>query len=365
MLTTDMASHRTPAPARPSLDDIRWRAVIDRDRSHDGEFVYAVRTTGIYCRPVCPSRRPLRTSVAFHPSPEAAEAHGFRACKRCHPQRGRSADPGVALARQACAFIASHADESVGLARIAAHTGVSRFHLQRTFAQVVGLSPRAYLEAVRAARFRAGLREGTLPLAGAVYEAGYGSSSRVYERKPTGSVTPGSYRTGGKGLVVRYSVVDSALGRLLVAGTGTGVCAVKLGDADAPLVAELRAEFPAATLEEGARALAPWVRALRDYAQGRVPDTDLPLDVRATAFQWQVWRFLQSIPLGETRTYSEVAKGIKRPAAVRAVARACATNPVCLVVPCHRVIGKDGTLTGYRWGLHRKDALLTAERRGR
>ncbi|MEQ1897315.1 MAG: methylated-DNA--[protein]-cysteine S-methyltransferase [Vicinamibacterales bacterium] len=365
MLTTDMASPRTPARPRPSLDDIRWRAVVDRDRSHDGEFVYAVRTTGIYCRPVCPSRRPLRASVAFHPSPEAAEAHGFRACKRCHPQHGRSADPGVALARQVCAFIASHADEPVDLARVAAHTGSSRFHLQRTFARVVGLSPRAYLEAVRAARFRAGLREGTLPLAGAVYEAGYGSSSRVYERKPTGSVTPGSYRAGGKGLVVRYCLVDSALGRLLVAGTDAGVCAVKLGDADAPLIAELRAEFPAATLDERARGLAPWVRALREYTEGRVPDAELPLDVRATAFQWQVWRFLQSIPLGQTRTYGEVAKGIKRPTAVRAVARACATNPVCLVVPCHRVIGKDGTLTGYRWGLHRKDTLLTAERRGR
>ena len=363
MLTTDMASHHTPAPPPESVDDTRWRAVINRDRAHDGAFVYAVRTTGIYCRPVCPSRQPLRTSVAFHPSLEAAEAHGFRACQRCHPQRGRSADPGVALAREACAFIASHADEPVDLARVAAHTGVSRFHLQRTFARVVGLSPRAYLEAVCASRFRAGLREGTLPLAGAMYEAGYGSSSRVYERKPTGSVTPSSYRAGGKGLVVRYSLVDSAVGRLLVAGTDTGVCAIKLGDADAPLVADLRAEFPAAIIEDGARTLAPWVRALREYTKGRVPDAELPLDVRATAFQWQVWRFLQSIPLGETRTYSEVAKGIKRPSAVRAVARACATNPVCLVVPCHRVIGKDGTLTGYRWGLHRKDALLKAEGR--
>ncbi|MDO8795600.1 MAG: bifunctional DNA-binding transcriptional regulator/O6-methylguanine-DNA methyltransferase Ada [Vicinamibacterales bacterium] len=362
MLTISMPPH--PAPARPprSADDLRWRAVISRDRSHDGAFVYAVRTTGIYCRPVCPSRRPLRASVVFYPSPEAAEARGFRACKRCHPQRGRSVDPGVALARQACAFIATHADEPVNLARVAAHADVSRFHLQRTFARVVGLSPRAYLEAVRASRFKAGLREGTLPLAGAVYEAGYGSSSRVYERKPTGSVTPGSYRTGGKGLVVRYSLVDSALGRLLVAGTDAGVCAVKLGDADAPLVAELRGEFPAATIEVGGRALAPWVQALRAHAKGRVPDAELPLDVRATAFQWQVWRFLQSIPLGETRTYSEVAKGIRRPAAVRAVARACATNPVALAVPCHRVIGKDGTLTGYRWGLHRKDALLKAER---
>lgn len=364
MLTFDMTPAH-PAPARRPVthDDSRWQAVVDRDRSRDGEFVYAVRTTGIYCRPGCPSRRPLRTSVAFHPSPEAAEAHGFRACRRCRPQHARSATPGVALARRACAFITAHADEPVGLARVAAHAGVSRFHLQRTFARVVGVSPRAYLEAVRASRFRAGLRVGTLPLSGALYEAGYGSSSRVYERRPTGGVTPASYRAGGKGLVVRYSLVDSALGRLLVAGTGAGVCAVKLGDADGPLVAELRAEFPAATLEEGPRTLGPWVRALKTCAQGRVPDAELPLDVRATAFQWQVWRFLQSIPPGETRTYSEVASSIRRPAAVRAVARACATNPVALAVPCHRVIGKDGTLTGYRWGLRRKAALLKAERR--
>jgi AraC family transcriptional regulator of adaptative response/methylated-DNA-[protein]-cysteine methyltransferase len=299
----------------------------------------------------------------FFPSPDAAEAHGFRACKRCRPNEARSADPALTAVRRACAFITAHADGPLDLARIAAHAGLSRFHLQRTFTRLVGLSPRAYLEAVRASRFRQGLRDPQTTLSGALYEAGYGSPSRVYERRPTGGMTPGDYRTGGKGLVVRYAVVDSALGRLLVAGTDKGVCAVKLGDADAPLIAELRAEFPRAVVEAHEKALAPWTKALRGHAAGRTPDGDLPLDVRGTAFQWQVWRYLQSIPAGETRTYSEVAKGIRRPAAVRAVARACATNQVALAVPCHRVIGKDGSLTGYRWGIARKQALLDAERR--
>ncbi len=363
MLNLVMSSSSSSGVARPDAADTRWQAVVARDRSRAGEFVYAVRSTRIYCQPGCASRRPLRTSVDFFPSPEAAEAHGFRACKRCRPRLLRSADPALAAVRRACAFITAHAEAPLDLARIAAHAGLSRFHLQRTFTRLVGLSPKVYLEAVRALRFREGLRNAKRTLAAAVYEAGYGSSSRVYERKPTGGMTPGDYRAGGKGLVVRWAVTDCVLGRLLVAGTAQGVCAVKLGEADAPLLAELQKEFPRATLEPNAAALRPWTRALRTCTEGRVPDEALPLDVRGTAFQWQVWRYLQSIPPGETRTYSEVAKGIRRASAVRAVARACATNQVALVVPCHRVIGKDGSLTGYRWGVERKAALLKAERR--
>jgi AraC family transcriptional regulator of adaptative response/methylated-DNA-[protein]-cysteine methyltransferase len=365
LMPTPSPTRVSPRGPRPSAADRQWQAVVDRDRAHAGAFVYAVRSTGIYCQPGCPSRRPRRESVDFFPSPEAAEGHGFRACKRCRPKQARAADPALTAVRRACAFITAHSDEPLDLAAIAAHVGLSRFHLQRTFTRLVGLSPKAYLEAVRASRFREGLRNPRATLSGAVYEAGYGSSSRVYERRPTGGVTPGDYRTGGKGLVVRYVVVDCALGRLLVAGTEKGVCAVKLGDDDRPLVAELQAEFPRAVIEPHEKALAPWTRALRGYAAGRVPDAELPLDVRGTAFQWQVWRYLQSIPAGETRTYSDVATGIRRPAAVRAVARACATNQVALAVPCHRVIGKDGSLTGYRWGIARKEALLKAERRGR
>jgi len=363
MLSIVMPTSSSSRGSAPDVAARQWQAVLDRDRAQAGQFVYAVRSTGIYCQPGCPSRRPQRASVEFFSSPEAAEAHGYRACKRCRPRLAQAADPAMGAVRRACTFIATHSDAPLDLAAIAAHAGLSRFHLQRTFTRLVGLSPRAYLDAVRASRFRRGLRDPRRTLSGAVYEAGYGSSSRVYERRPTGGMTPGDYRAGGKGLVVRYTVVDSALGRLLVAGTEKGVCAVKLGDDDAPLLAELREEFPRAALEANAKALAPWTRALRSYAAGRIPDADLPLDVRGTAFQWQVWRYLQSIPAGETRTYSEVAQGITRPAAVRAVARACATNQVALAVPCHRVIGKDGSLTGYRWGVQRKDALLKAERR--
>lgn len=365
LMPTSSPTHAVPRIAGPGATDRQWRAVLDRDRARAGEFVYAVRTTGIYCQPGCPSRRPRRESVDFYPSPDAAEAHGFRACRRCRPKESGSSDPSLAAVRRACAFITAHSDEPLDLAGIAEHAGLSRFHLQRTFTRLVGLSPKAYLEAVRALRFRQGLRDPRATLSGALYEAGYGSTSRVYERRPTGGLTPGDYRAGGKGLVVRYAVVNCALGRLLVAGTDKGVCAVKLGDAEAPLVAELQAEFPHASVEPAGRALASWTKALRGCTEGRIPDAALPLDVRGTAFQWQVWRYLQSIPAGETRTYSDVATGIRRPAAVRAVARACATNQVALAVPCHRVIGKDGSLTGYRWGLARKEALLRAERRER
>ncbi len=349
MLTVTMPRATTlPAPRRPAGPMLRppvltdaqcWQAVVTRDRSRAGAFVYAVRSTGVYCRPGCPSRRPRRDGVRFFPSPEVAEVEGFRPCRRCRPRDAAGDQPGVGVARRACAFLARHASEPVTLARVAAHVGLSPFHLQRVFSRVVGVSPRAYQEALKAAAYRSELQAGEAPAA-AAYGAGYGSSSRISERKPTGSVTPARYRAGGKGLVVRYAVVESALGRLLVAGTATGVCAVKLGGVDRRLVDELRQEFPQATLEESPRALAPWTCALQQQALGRIPDTALPLDVRGTAFQWQVWRYLQSIPLGETRSYSEVARAIRRPPAVRAVARACATNQVALAVPCHRVVGR-------------------------
>jgi AraC family transcriptional regulator of adaptative response/methylated-DNA-[protein]-cysteine methyltransferase len=267
--------------------------------------------------------------------------------------------------RKACAFIEHHADRPITLATLAAHVRASPFHLQRTFTRVVGISPRAYQDALRAGRFRQGLRDGSA-VTGALYAAGYGSSSRVYERLPTGrGMTPAVYRKGGLGAEVAYAIVGSPLGRLLVAGTARGVCAVKLGDRDDQLETELRREYPAALVGRDRSAMSTWVSAILAHLQGRQPHLDLPLDVRATAFQWKVWRYLQTIPYGETRAYSEVARGIGESTATRAVARACATNPVCLVIPCHRVVQKDGGLAGYRWGVERKRKLLKREGAGK
>jgi AraC family transcriptional regulator of adaptative response/methylated-DNA-[protein]-cysteine methyltransferase len=340
-----------------------WDAVVARDPG--APFVYGVRTTGIYCRPGCPSRRPKRESVAFFATPDAAELAGFRACRRCHPRQGVPVPPGIGPVRRACAFIAAHVDETIRLARLAGVARTSPFHLQRSFTRLVGLSPRAYQDALRAARFRAGLRRGT-PLSAAIYEAGYGSISRVYERRPTGAgMTPAEYRARGAGASIAYTVVPAPLGRLLVAGTEKGVCAVMLGDGETALEGSLRGEYPRATLTRDDAGLARRANAIVAHLDGRRPHLDLPLDVQATAFQWMVWRQLQTIPYGETRTYSEVARAIGKPAAVRAVARACATNPACVVVPCHRVVRKDGGLGGYRWGLERKRQMLARESRTR
>jgi AraC family transcriptional regulator, regulatory protein of adaptative response / methylated-DNA-[protein]-cysteine methyltransferase len=345
-----------------TADEMHWASVLARDAQADGAFVYAVRTTGVYCRPSCPSRRPRRESVVFFAGPDAAELAGFRGCRRCHPRAGVPAPAGLEEVRRACAFIHQRAAQSLTLAQIAAHVGGSPFHLQRTFTKLVGISPRAYHEAVRAGRFRDGLRSGTM-VSGAVYDAGYGSISRVYERRPTGrGMTPAMYRRGGKGMTMTYTVVDSPVGRMMVAGTDKGICSVKLGDRDERLEQDLRREYPKASITRDQSALRSWVQALLGQLSGSRPHLDLPIDVQATAFQWKVWRYLQAIPAGETRAYSEVATAIGKPSAVRAVARACAANPVCLVVPCHRVVGKNGSLTGYRWGVSRKKQLLAGER---
>jgi AraC family transcriptional regulator of adaptative response/methylated-DNA-[protein]-cysteine methyltransferase len=345
----------SPQPAAEEL----WNAVLSRDGSAD--FIYGVRSTGVYCRPGCPSRRPRRESVSFFSTPEVAEIAGYRECRRCRPRQGKAAPAGLAQVRDACAFIARHADRPITLAELAARVRTSPFHFQRTFSKLVGISPRAYQDALRARRFRGELRLGTA-LSAAVYDAGYGSISRVYEHSPTGrGMTPAAHRRGGRGEAVSYAVVESALGRLLVAGTSKGICSVMLGDRDDRLEARLRSEYPHATLTRDESAFAPWIRGIAAHLDGRRPHLDLPLDVQGTAFQWKVWRYLQSIPYGETRSYSDVARAIGAPSAVRAVARACATNKVCLVIPCHRVVGKDGSLAGYRWGVGRKKALLKKE----
>ncbi len=280
-----------------------------------------------------------------------------------HASAGQVKTPlGMDQVRKACAFIQQHADATITLARLAQHVNASPYHFQRVFTRLVGISPRAYQDALRAGRFRRGLREG-VPVTGALYDAGYGSSSRVYERQPTGrGMTPAVYKRGASGVEVTYAIADSPLGRLLVAATPKGICSVKLGDKDEALERDLRQEYPAASITPNRTDLARWLKTILTYLNGRRPHLDLPLDIQATAFQWKVWRYLQSIPYGQTRAYSQVARDIGAPSAVRAVARACATNPVCLVIPCHRVVGKDGSLTGYRWGVERKKKLLSNEK---
>jgi AraC family transcriptional regulator of adaptative response/methylated-DNA-[protein]-cysteine methyltransferase len=335
----------------PALSgDQRWRAVLARDRRLDGAFVYAVRSTGIYCRPSCASRRPRRDQVTFFPIPEAAEREGFRACRRCHPAAADGGDPAVALVRDACRAL--HEGRK---------PGGDAHKLARAFKRVLGITPRQYADARRVTRFKQELQR-RKQVSPALYEAGYGSTSRVYEHTHAQlGMTPATYARGGAGVDISFVTVATSLGRLLVAATERGVCRVMLGDTAATLEADLRREFDAARVHQDKRGKLDCRRVL-SYLEGREPHLDLPLDIRATAFQRRVWQELQRIPFGETRTYTQVAKQIGDPNARRAVARACATNPVALVIPCHRVVREDGALGGYRWGVERKEALLEQER---
>lgn len=346
-MVTAGAKFRAMSPSQ------RWQAVMARDRRFDGAFVYAVRSTGIYCRPSCASRRPRRPQVTFFPIPEAAEREGFRACRRCHPADANAGDPAVTLVREACRAL--DAGERP--------TGAPPRRLVRAFKRVLGITPKEYADARRVARFKRELKR-RKQVSPALYEAGYGSTSRVYERTHAQlGMTPATYARGGVGIDIVFVTVPTALGRLLVAATDRGVCRVMLGDNAAALEADLRREFDAARVrhEKGGK-LEGFVDAILSYLEGREPHLDLPLDIRATAFQRRVWQELQRIPFGATRTYTEVATSIGQPKATRAVARACATNPVALIVPCHRVVRGDGDLGGYRWGVERKRALLEKER---
>jgi AraC family transcriptional regulator of adaptative response/methylated-DNA-[protein]-cysteine methyltransferase len=345
-----------------SIDDERWRAVTIRDRRADGLFVYAVISTGIYCRPSCPSRRPRRERAAFFLVPADAERGGFRACKRCRPEAAGQADPWVRTVSRACTWLARR-EGGISLAGLAEHVGGSRFHLHRAFKRLVGLTPRQYADACRFERVKRALQNGT-DVTGAVVDAGYGSNSRFYERAaPMLGMPPAVYRRGGADVKVRYTIVDAPLGRLLVAATDRGICAVAIGASDAGLKRSLAREYPRATLADAPGPLAKWAAQIVSHLSGRSPHLDLPLDIQATSFQWQVWRALAAIPYGSTRSYGEVAATIGRPTAARAVARACATNPAALVVPCHRVVPKAGGVGGYRWGVARKKTLLASEKR--
>ncbi len=337
-----------------------WRAVVARDEHMDGAFVYAVRSTGIYCRPSCPSRRAGRAQVVFFALPEAAERSGFRPCRRCQPHKAPHG-PQAELVERVCRQIEANLEGPRGLAALGAEMGMSPYHLQRTFKRLMGITPRQYADAHRLSVLKRRLRKGD-DVTTAMYEAGYGSSSRLYERAPALlGMTPGRYRRGGQGMRIGYTLADSPLGRLLLAGTARGVCAVYLGDSDGRIEAELKHEYPRAEIRRDPNGLRAWAAALLNHLKGREPQLELPVDVQATAFQCRVWQALRAIPYGTTRSYSEIARAIGRPKAVRAVARACATNPASVVIPCHRVVREDGHLGGYRWGLERKRALLEGE----
>jgi len=359
----------------PRANEKLWRAVQTRDRGSDGAFVYAVRSTGIYCRPSCPSRKPQRAQVEFFSLPDAAEQEGFRACLRCRPRLARLRDPRTAAVARVCREIEAQIDTDGGgiaaagngsearltLSTLSAAAGMSAHQLERAFSSVMGISPRQYADARRMRRLKSRLREGD-DVTTALYDAGFGSSSRLYERAPAQlGMTPATYQQGGAGMKINYTIAGSPLGRLLVGATHRGISALYLGKDDRPLESELRKEYPRAEIQRDRNGLEGWVGKILEHLRGREPNLDLPTDVQATAFQRRVWEELRKIPYGTTRTYSQVARAIGKPKAIRAVARACATNPVSVVVPCHRVVRADGNLAGYRWGLERKLALLKHE----
>lgn len=354
----------TRADSRPASEDARndprWPAVAGRDASADGSFVYAVRSTGVYCRPGCPSRTPKPENVVFFDSPARAAQAGYRPCKRCRPGAARSPEQDrLALVRAACRSI-EQAEAPPSLAGLALQAGLSLWHFQRLFKEVVGLSPRDYARACKASRLRRELAAGR-DVASAVYEAGYGSSSRVYEDPGLLGMTPAAYRRGGPGERIGHALARTSLGWLLVAATARGLCLTEFGEDPEALRALPAARFPRAELVPedpgAARLLAEVVARIETGA----PHADLPLDVRGTAFQQRVWRELARVAPGHTVTYSELAVRAGNPSAVRAAASACAANPAAVAVPCHRAVGKDGKLHGYRWGLPRKRALLERE----
>jgi len=342
-----------------------WNAVLARDASRDGSFVFAVRSTGIYCRPSCPARRPKREQVSFFKLPEAAEQAGFRACKRCHPRRARANDPQIELVRRICHIIDEHNEDSVTLGNLSSIMGVNGHHLQRTFKHVMCITPRQYADSSKLNRFKARVKKGA-SVTDAMYDAGYGSSRALYEKSSAQlGMTPATYGRGGRGMRISFTIADSPLGRLLVAATERGVCSVTLGDSDAELTRALFAEYPAASIDSKDTSISPslnlWLDCVLDSLKSEHRCVDLPMDIQATAFQWRVWEELRRIPFGSTRSYQEIAKAIGRPSAVRAVARACASNRLALVIPCHRVIREDKSLGGYRWGIERKEKLIQRE----
>ncbi|MBO0857361.1 MAG: bifunctional DNA-binding transcriptional regulator/O6-methylguanine-DNA methyltransferase Ada [Chloracidobacterium sp.] len=349
-------------PTTATTTDKFWQAIQTRDSDYDGEFYYGVRTTGVYCRPSCASRRPKRKNVLFFALPEAARQAGFRACLRCRPDETVVCDPQAELTQSICRLIDQQLEEPVNIAALSERVKLSKFYLQRLFKKLMGITPRQYAEARRADLFKTRVKAGQ-SVTDALYEAGYGSSSRLYEKASAQfGMTPATYRKGGIGMKINYTITECPLGLLLVAVTDKGICSVTLGDKSKELTGELRAEFPRAEIALDEKRLQVQVRALLAYLAGQEPHPDLPLDVQGTAFQKRVWEELRRIPYGQTASYGEIARRIGRPSATRAVARACATNPAALVTPCHRIVRESGELGGYRWGVERKRQLLEKEK---
>lgn len=343
--------------------DLRWQACLTRDARYDGQFFMAVRTTRIYCKPSCPARMPKRENVEFFNTPEQAEIAGYRACKRCHPDKLNPPEPNLDLIQRVIRVIEDRADDAPTLAELAAQFHLSPFHLQRTFKRLVGVTPKQYALGLRVQRFKQGLKAGQR-VTEAALDSGFNGSAQMYGQASAHlGMTPKTYQRGAPTIEIEYTVVDSPLGHLLVAATAKGICAVKLSTNRRALEAELRNEFASAKFAPASEQLRLWTEAIVDYLRGEQPHLDLPTDVRATAFQRLVWDALRVIRLGSTHSYSDIAKAIGQPTAARAVARACAANPTALVVPCHRVVGEDGKLHGYRWGVERKRQLLAMERK--
>jgi AraC family transcriptional regulator of adaptative response/methylated-DNA-[protein]-cysteine methyltransferase len=346
-----------------------WDAVQRRDASQDGRFFVGVLTTGVFCRPSCTARHALRKNVRFYAMPADAARDGLRPCLRCHPLNEPGDDEGSEKIRNLCRHIQLHCDEPLSLDDLAGLVQWSASHLQRRFLAAVGVSPKQYAEACRMRKLKRGLRT-SKDVTEAIYDAGYGSSSRVYERtgKELG-MTPKQYRLSGKGVHISYASAESPLGRMMIGATDRGLCFLQFGDSEAALLNQLRTEYAEASIEPMEEPhdaeFDRWMESLQAYLAGQKTIIELPLDVRSTAFQTKVWRYLQTIPYGEVQSYGEVAAGIGQPRAARAVGHACATNRVALVIPCHRVIRGGGDLGGYRWGLPRKRALMDLERRER
>ena len=344
--------------------ELCWTAILERDRSRDGQFYYGVHTTGVYCRPSCPSRLPKRANVRFYDSPQEAEANGLRPCLRCKPRDVAATQPEW-IARM-CRHIEVHYADPLPLQELTSISGLSAFHTQRSFKAATGVTPRQYQQSCRMRTLKGELRTGSSVTA-AIYEAGFGSLSRVYERSDGElGMTPSQYRDGGQGLSITWATMESPLGLILLAATDRGLCFLQFGDSERTLSTALRREFPNATLTPLAKPypqpFEDWKSALEAHLSGSAAAVDLPFDIRASTFQCLVWNYLRTIPAGTTQSYQEVARALGRPSAARAVARACASNRVAMLIPCHRVLRGDGSLGGYRWGIERKRALLNLER---
>ncbi len=344
------------------MEQSYWQAVLQHDRSFDGQFFYGVISTGVFCRPSCPGRRPLRQNVRFYAEPAQAEKDGLRACLRCRPLALTGTDPNAERVAALCRFIEQRValEQAPSLAELSEQAGLSSFHLQRSFKAVIGVTPRQYADSCRLKNLKTGLRSEGQSITRSMVEAGYGSSSRLYERSDSQlGMTPGAYRRGGSGVHILFTTVATAVGPMLLGATERGVCSIQFGDDPERLLNE---EFPQALIERSdAEPLIGWACEVALYLAGKRPSLDLPLDIQATAFQRLVWEYLQTIPRGETRSYGQVAQGIGRPKASRAVANACASNRVAIAIPCHRVVREGGATGGYRWGAERKLEILKGE----